>query len=540
MELSFVRQGRAGIALLAGLAIAACAPAEAAPPAPATPTASPARPAAVPVELLASVSLGPASTLRGLQAYLDAIKPGIGATLSEQVVRRQLASALGVPSLDGLDPSPWLTVMISDANGTPTVSVLGKVGDAKRLTAAVGADHVTSKNGWAVIGGKPQLDRLAPYAFGVLAGQATPRAPTATVYVPQVLTRYQPQLALVKTQMLGVLAQSQGASGPMAKLMTSYLEGLASIGDDTLQVIITLDAAPELAALDFALVPRGKSRLAEFTAAQKPTDFALLDKLPALTPAVLLGGRLDLGPYHEGFLTLMATFFDPSASKDLIAAFEQVRKAMTGEVAMAFQLAPGSGLQMVQLTGTDDAKLASQGIGRVLDLFKAGRTMAIEGVATTIKALPQTTTYDGVTLRGYDTTYDLSKASPAQRDIHKKLAPNDVQHAQVATFDAVTLIAASADAAGDARKAIDASRGKPGAARFTASGLTRDQLAASRARKDSMALVFDLGRMIPAFAARATAVSAPIVMSFGAPDHNAHVRLAVPAETLHAAAGMAP
>ncbi|HET9622409.1 MAG TPA: hypothetical protein VFP84_13645, partial [Kofleriaceae bacterium] len=317
------RAGIAALAILASAAITACAPAAAKPaPPPAAPTESKPVDVAVPAELLASVALGPASTLRGLQAYLESIKPGIGATISDSLIRHELASALGVASLDGLDASAWLYVVVSDANGTPTVSVLGKVGDSKRLTAAVGADHLTSKNGWALIGGKLQRDRLAPYAFGVIASQATPRAPTATVYVPQVLTRYQPQLALVKTQMMTAIAATQGA-GQMGKLVTSYVEGLASLGDDTLQVIVTLDAAPALAALDFALVPRGKSRLAEFTGVQKPTDYALLDKLPAIAPAVLFGGRLDLGPYHEGFLTLMATFFDPSASKDLIAAFEQ-------------------------------------------------------------------------------------------------------------------------------------------------------------------------------------------------------------------------
>ncbi|HEX4421824.1 MAG TPA: hypothetical protein VH165_28125, partial [Kofleriaceae bacterium] len=82
--------------LILGVAVAlACTRAEATP----TPNPVPNPPA----DLLVSVALGPTTTLRGLQAYLEAIKPGTGAVLTEQLVRHQLAEAAGVGSLDGLD-----------------------------------------------------------------------------------------------------------------------------------------------------------------------------------------------------------------------------------------------------------------------------------------------------------------------------------------------------------------------------------------------------------------------------------------------------
>jgi hypothetical protein len=507
--------------------IASCAPAEAK-PADKSPE--------VPVELLASVAIGPASTLRGLQKYMEAIRPGIGMVISDQAIRGQLASAVSVTSLDGLDPAGWLYVLVTDASGTPTLTVLGKVTDAKRITAGAGADHLAIQNGWALVGQKAQLDRLAPYAFGVIASQPTPKLPTATVFMPQVLTRYQPELAALKTQMMTSLAASSGGSPTMTKLMTSYIEGLASIGDDTLQVILTLDARPDLAGLDFALVPRDKSRLAEFAAVQRPTDFGLIEKLPAVTPTMLFGGHFELGPYHEAFIRTMAALFDPSGSPQIADAFEAVRKAMSGEAAMAMQVVPGAGTQLIQLTGTTDAKLATTGINHILDLFKTERTMAMDGVVTKIKTSPQTVTYSGVTLHGYDTTYDLSKANDLQRALHKKLMPEDVQHAQVAIYDAFTMVAVSQDSVGDAKKVIDASRGKPGVARFTPSPIIRDQLAAARARKDSMVVLVDLNGLVAAFTGGGTQ-SPPIALSFGAADRNAHFRLTMPAETLHAVAG---
>lgn len=508
--------------------IASCAPASAKPAD---------KPPAVPVELLASVSFGPASTLRGLQAYLEAFKPGIGTAITDQVIRTELAKELHVKSLDGVDPASWIYVLVSDSAGEPTITVLAKVSDQKRLLAATGADHLSVDHGWALIGGKPQIDRLNAYAFGVIATQPTPKAPSATVYVPQLLTRYQPQLAAVKTQILTSLASTANAtSSSMTRLVTSYIEGLAAVSDDTLQLVVTFDATAALASLDFALVPRDKSRLAEFNAAQKPTDFALLDKLPQTTPSMLFGGRLDFSVYHEGFMSLLAAFFDPSGNRQLSDAFEAMRKAMTGELAMAFQLVPGAGTQIVELAGINDAKLASQGVDHILELFKPGRSMNIEGVVATIKTSPQTTTYSGVTLHGYDTTYDLSKANEAQRAMHKKLMPQDVQHTQVAIYDALTLVAVSQDSVGDAKKVIDASRGKPGVARFTPSPMIRDQLAAARARKDSMVMFIDLNSLMAQFVGHGGA-SPPLTMAFGTADHNAHFRVTLPAETLHTLSG---
>ncbi|HEX4417947.1 MAG TPA: hypothetical protein VH165_08610, partial [Kofleriaceae bacterium] len=427
-------------------------------------------------------------------------------------------------------------ILVAIDNGNPAITLLGKVSDAKKLTASAGADHLKLGAGWAAIGSQPMLDRLAPYALAALTPLPVPKSPTATVYVPQVLAKFQPQLSAVRAQMMTALVKSR--SSAMGSLMTTYIDGLASVGQDTERMIVTLDAAQDSAALDLAFLPRAKSRLATFTAAQRPSDYALLGKLPASTPSMLVGGRVDLGPYHDGFLAMMAAVLDPSSSKDLLAAMEQLRKAMTGEIAMALQFAPDTGMQMVQLFGTADAKSADQGISRMFDLFKAGRTVTIENMSTTTKANPTPIPYDGVALRSYDTTYDLSKATPEQRKATTMLSPSGAQHAMIATFDAVTLVMVSPDVLNDAKKAVDAARGK-------ASGLAqtpaiRDLLAASRARKDSLAAILDLGRFVAAFAPGMNLGNQPMVMSFGAADHNAHIRIALPAATLRAAANMKP
>jgi hypothetical protein len=500
-----------------------------------------AKPADPPAELMVSVALGQPSALKNLQAFADAIKPGTGAMMSEQVVRQQLAQVAGVPSLDGLDSSAGIYVLVIDASSGPAFAVVGKVASDKTLTASTGPDHSVLKGGWAVIGGKPQIDRVAPWALSVLPAQAAPRSPTATVFVPQVIARYKTQLTQFRTMMLAGMASSASASSTMTQFMTSYIDGLASVGSDSDQLIATLDVAADSAALDLALVPHAKSRLAAFVATQKPSDYALLDKLPAGASAMTLAGHLELGPYHDGMMAAMTMFFDPTSSKDLLAVFEQLRKVATGELAAGLDFTPGTGMQMVQLYGTTDTAAATTAIGKLMDVLKVGHTNVLGNVSTTVKADPTPQSYDGVTLRGYTTTYDLSKAPQAQRDMNNKIAPGGVQRSLAAAFDNVLMLIAAPDPIAQAKQGIDAERGKPSAARFVASKQAAAQLAAARARKDSFVALVDIGRFMALVNSQPSKpMSGPFVISFGTADHNAHMRLAIDADTLRAASKTTP
>jgi hypothetical protein len=496
-----------------------------------------AKPNAPPPELLASVAIGPVTTFRGLQAYAEAIRPGSGAMLTDQVVRHGIAAAVGASSLDGLDPVSWMYLLVIATSGDPEVALLGKVADAKALETAAGTDHLVTGGGWAVIGARPLIDRIGPYALSAIAPQPAPRAPSATVYLPQVVARYHTQLEAVRTQLLASFPTA--GPGPVGKFFASYIDGLASLVTDAERVVVMLEATPDLASLDLALMPRPRSRLATFVGSQRPSEFALLARLPATTPAVLVGGHVELGPYREGVLAMLATVYGPEASHDMLATLGALTKVMTGEIAAAMQFGRGTGLAFTQLYGVTDTRAANKALASFLALFKTGRVIDMPNMSTTITTNPDTATHDGVVLRSYDTSYDFSMAPEDQRKLLVAMNPGGMQHVELAAFDSLGVIVAGPDSRAEVGRVIDAVRDK--APRFAAPHVIDDLLAASRAHKDSVALVMDLG----VFVAMATGApmgsgTEPALLSFGTADRTLHIRIALPATTLRAMTAVKP
>jgi hypothetical protein len=117
----------------------------------------------------------------------------------------------------------------------------------------------------------------------------------------------------------------------------------------------------------------------------------------------------------------------------------------------------------------------------------------------------------------------------------RAVAPGGTQRAQIATFDRLGLVVSSRDSVQDAARAIDPARGK--AARFAAPHV-RELLAGSRARTDSLAMMLDLSAVVSSVRGAAPAAM-PLLVSFGFADRNAHIRVALPAATLHAAVNAA-
>jgi hypothetical protein len=516
------RWTRATVAMIAFAAVgtlAACAPA-----------AAKANDSAPPPDLLVRVAVGPAGSLRGLQAYADTIQPGTGAQLTDQVLREAIAKLVNATSLDGFKPAGWTHILISEIQGAPAFALLGEVANAGALAKTAGAARmmIDKQARWAVIGPKPMLDRVGQYALSVIAAQPPPAAPMAVVYLPQVLARYQQQIQAFRTTMMNSM-QQQAGSGAMGQLMTAYVDGLGSLFTDSDQLVVTLETTADAAALDFALTPRGKSRLAAFAALQRPSDYALVDRLPPAARSFLFAGHLELGPYSDGIMSLMAQICGLDASKEMLASMNAFRDAMTGDMAMGMQLTRGTGMAMTQLYGTTDPAAARKALDSMLDLFKAGRTLGMGNISATIKTNPGSTLHDGVALRSYDTTYDLSKVPPAQRQLTESMTPGGTQHAQTATFDDLILVVTAPDSLAEAKRTIAAARGK--GARFVASKTAGPLLAISRAHKDSLAALIDLGAILGTMTG-AKLPDLPMLMALGFTDRNVHLRFALPAVTL--------
>lgn len=484
-----------------------------------------------PPTLLATVAIGPVTTLRGLAAYVEAVSPGASAGLSDRALRRELAQAVGVRSLDGIDPASWMYLLVVSTSGRPVLGLLAKVSDARALTDGA-AGSALIKRGWAVIGDKPVIDGIGAYALATLAAQPAPRAPGATLYLPHVVARYHTEIEEARKQLDAQFAQAR--PDPMTRMMVPTLDGMIESLAEIDQVIVTLDASPDLVALDLAVAPRPRSRLAGFVGVQRPSDYALLGKLPAAAATMgVIAGHLEAGPYRDGLCELTAGMFGFGAN-EVKGAFEAFLKATTGDIAVTLQLAPGSTMSAGQLFGVSDTAAANRAIAAWLDAFKAGRTFGSPAMATTIRTLPDAPVHDGVTLPGYHTSYDLSKAPPDQRKAMERMLGADGADTRMAAFDGVGTVATGPDSVAAAGGLIDAVRGK--APRFVTPPAIARFLTESRGRKDSMAVTLDMARILASMAGAPARAGddAPVMLSLGFADRRAHVRIAAPLASMRA------
>jgi hypothetical protein len=315
--------------------------------------------------------------------------------------------------------------------------------------------------------------------------------------------------------------------------MQSYFDGLVSALSDSDRVIVTFDIAKDVAAVDLALVPKNGTRLAKVIALQQPSDYALVGKLPASQAPFLIAGHLDAGPYRAGMLEAMTQLYGPGTPVSMAAALGAVLKAATGDFAMSMTMMGGKGMELTQLFGVADAKTANKAVGQLLDAFKKPQTVTTMGMTVTYTANPKATTYDGVTLPGLDVVYDFSKAPPDTKAMMEKMIPKTGLTSRVATFDQLGVVAMAADANAAAMAAIDAARGK--GKRYAPTAQITDFLAGSRVRKESVAMIMDIGGLTglgPSGRA--------MMLSMGFADKRAHLRITLPAATLRGFTGAGP
>jgi hypothetical protein len=488
---------------------------------------------AQPPELLMSVGIGPDNTLDTLRAFANTMQPGAGMMVTGAMLRRQIAGMATANSLDGLDEAGTIYVLAVD--GGPAlkgVAVVGRIADDVKLSQSVAPAHLVKKNAWAVIGPKLVAERVAPFAFGNLAGQAISGPPVATVYTANLMARYKTEIEGARKQFTSGLGAAGG--GQMTAVMQSYFDGLLSALSDSERVVVTFDLTKDVAAVDLALVPRPGTRLGKLVALQRPADYALVGKLPAAAAPVLAAGRLDTGPYRAGMLEMMSQLYGPGTPASLSSALGAILRAATGDFAMGMQMLGGKGMEITQLFGLADVRAADKAIGQLLDAFRKPQTTTYMGMTITHATSPKATTHDGVPLRGLDVAYDLSKAPPETKVAMEKMIPKSGGlTSRVATFDQLGVVAVATDGGAAAAAAIDAARGK--ARRYAPTAQIADFLAGSRARKESFVMVMDLG----AFTGLGTSGRA-LMLSAGFADKRAHLRITLPAATFRGLAGGAP
>jgi hypothetical protein len=458
-----------------------------------------------PADLVVEIAVGDAKALEGVRAYLDAVVPGSGAQ-AYGAMRGALASIAGARSLDGLDAAAPMYVLVVEGKAARGAAILGKVADARLLAKSAGSAHTVRKQGWAMLGPKPVVDAVADYGFGALAPAPSAASPRATVYVRPFLANHAAEI---------VAARSSAAAGNpmMGELAGMMFDGVISVLGDCDKLVVVLEANQASGAIDLAFVPRAGTRLAAFVAAQRPSDFALLAKLPDVAAGMLMVGHFESGPYRQSLLDLM-TAMSKGSPPDVIAMWSALMTASTGDIAAAGHMVPA--FTLIEVFGIGDRKAYAAAIDGLVARTKRGLTTETLGVTQTIKTAGSVR-YGGATVRGFEVTYDLSKAPAETRRAMERTAPGGKSGYHMATVDKLGILAMSATSLADAKRAVDVAQGK--AKPLLLPATIASALTGSRARKDSFAMVLDMGAFL------GVGISLPITLSSGFADRSAHFRI---------------
>ena len=478
-------------------------------------------PPAPPPELLVTMSLGPSTALDAARTFLDAVKPGLAAVASEPVLRKELAAGVNVASIEGLDWTAPLYVLIVDTGGkTVGRAIVGKVSDEKTLLENLGTAHSAINGGWAVLGSDQVIRKIGNYALATLPSRTAVTSPTIVVYLSRLFTKYRTEIDAARKAMATQIAMTQG-SAQMAQVSQSMVDGLISVLADSDQGLLTLDASKGQIAVELALVPKPRTRLAKFTGAQRASDYALLARLPATGATMLFAGRIDGGPYRKGMLDIWSSVYGQGiADKQVSRALDAILRATTGDIAMTWQFGAGKPMEFVQAFGVTDPRGVDRAFAKLGSLFRTPRTFESSNIATTIQSNPTPLEHDGVKLGTFDVTFDVGKATePVRNKMKQMLQPNSTEH--VGIVDKLGIVTMNADPSA----LIDALRGK--GKTFSPDPTMAAMLDASRARQESVVMAMDLAALLGRPGA-----PQPLLLSFGFAGGAVHLRITVPTATV--------
>lgn len=315
---------------------------------------------------------------------------------------------------------------------------------------------------------------------------------------------------------------------------------------ETEKLTLTVEVTPEIASIDIAFTLAPGSRFAQDIAALRPSNFALLDRLPERS-FIKLGGHILAGTPRRP----RARAHGPrgvTADSDMGSLLEEpFRTTTTGEVAASISFAPRTGFTVLNLCRVSSTQATDKAIRGVLTGLEIGRTVSSMGMSARIKTSPSTATHDGVLMRSIDITSDISQMPvvqqlpDAERIAMEAMFQRGNFRMQFATFDGLGMFVGGADGLAVAARTIDVVRGK--APLFVASSPTGRLLTASRARKDSVVAIVDMGAMLAAFGLPLPREVIAMI-SVGRLRHDVHVRVSVPApfeaEASHAGDAIAP
>jgi hypothetical protein len=321
----------------------------------------------------------------------------------------------------------------------------------------------------------------------------------------------------------------------VAAIMDYYVKGAIGLLEGTDRLEVRVEASATDIGIGFGAVGKKGSTIATFIAAQAPSDFALVERLPAGPAPVVMTGKVLLGPLRADAIALIEKFLIGTGvpwNPELTALMNTWADSATGDMAAVLEMVPGR-MRMAQLMGAENPVKLHAAVAAALQSW-AGKTIETTtmGIKTLYTMTPDALAIDGVSFHRYVSKVDTSKMTPEQAAASTAMGKEFV--GLVGAWDDVMGVIMSGDEAA-ARALVEASRGK--GERLALSPRVTSDLAAARARKESLYYFLDFGSMMAAMAP-AAGIKLPgsigLAMTAGFANGTAQIRFAMKSAELKA------
>jgi hypothetical protein len=438
-----------------------------------------------------------ASVAAELDAWREAmvkLQPGAALPATDELLPRLLGRLLGATRLDGIDPRKGFHALLLDPQKFPQPLVLSvPVRNLPALMASVKDSGlvVQAKNGRAVIGAQPAVDRVLEFVRG-LPAPAPEHGLRATVFVPEVWAAYGAQLTVGKAAIVAQAAQSPGQMlspqtlGAMLDRLIAGVEQSERLG---------VDLRAERGQLELALTLDVKAggTLDGIFSSQKPTAFASVRRLSRQAASFVAGGTLDLTLFQSWISDFLGGAASASDAQALKAMLDEFGRVFTGELAMAGDMQSTGRVNMQYVADVRDSQRATELFSRWYALFS--RMGTVSKAKVTEKLLPPTQ-YDGLTLSWAQLEYDFSNVPGYKGPTH--LSGTSAW----AGFDKLLVMSVNTTGGADTIRALvdSARRGKDA---FQLDGAVGAAFERARAAKETFCMWMDLSKLTATMASPA-------------------------------------
>lgn len=330
----------------------------------------PGSPAAKPTAVLSEITIGnPNAQLGRIGAFADVVSPGMGAFVSPQSLMQAIGGMIGVPGIGGIDLNkPLIAVILDQKTAAGAILLVAAVQDEKVLGDSLGGGDnlMIVHNGFAAIGKRDALQAAAAYSLSNLAQSEIAEEPQIILHMTDILaTSGQEFEAALRAELSGPVANSAG---------DAVLDFLGQI--QTLRGSVVADQTGAVLRLD--ATPVAQSSLAQFTAAQKPADYSMLERLGMGPWGMVVAGRVDFTLLSKAFASM-----GQIAAHPLIMQIASYVGGLSSEMALAMNLPEQP--EMAMTMGVPDAKGMAELIGKAFSAIAASKDAKMERMDIKVK-----------------------------------------------------------------------------------------------------------------------------------------------------------